>query len=130
MNDKKSATEYEDITRHRKKAKHKTIKKSKHKHIFKPCVLEQPIDWYKKEHERSGVIRSRIGYYCPICGKLGEFQDKERWYQRKLVEHLPFNAYSQEPTKECERELNPLTRTLPTFFVEDYFQKFVEVKEE
>lgn len=130
MNDKKSATEYEDITRHRKKAQPKTPKKSKHKHIFEPCVLEQPIDWYKKEHERSGVIRSKIGYYCPICGKLGDFQEKERWYQRKLVEHLPFNAYSQEPTEECGRELNPLTRTLPTFFVEDYFQKFVEVKEE
>lgn len=130
MNDKTSALEYEDITRHRKKAQHKTPKKSKHKHIFEPCILEQPIDWYKKEHERSGEKCSRIGYYCHICGKLGDFQEKERWYQCKLVDYLLFNTYSNEPTEECERELNPLTRTLPTFFVEDYFQKFVEVKEE
>ena len=130
MNDKKSATEYEDMTRYRKKSQPKTTKKSKHKHIFEPCVLELPIDWYKKEHERSGVIRSRIGYYCPMCGKLGEFQDKERWYQPKTIEYSHLSIYSQKPTEECERELNPLTRTLPTFFVEDYFQKFVEVKEE
>ena len=127
MNDKKSAIEYEDITRHRKKAQSKTPKKSKHKHIFEPCVLEQPVDWYKKEHERSGEKRSRIGYYCPICGKTGEFQEKERWYQLKLVNNLPFQAYTNEPTEECTRELDPLTRTLPTFFVEDYFQKFVSI---
>ena len=130
MNDKKSATEYEDITRYRKKSKPKTTKKSKHKHIFEPCVLELPIDWYKKEHERNGEKRSRIGYYCPICGKLGDFQEKERWYHLKKIEYSHLSTYSQEPTEECEKELNPLTRTLPTFFVDDYFQKFVEVKEE
>jgi hypothetical protein len=127
VNDKSSAAEYEDVIRHRKKAQHKTPKKSKHKHIFEPCVLEQPIDWHKKEHERSGVIRSRIGYYCPICGKVGEFQDKERWYELKPVDNLPFKAYTNEPTEECVRELDPLTRTLPTFFVDDYFQKFVSI---
>ena len=101
-------SQLDEIPRHKKKSKAKTPKKSQHKHTYKPCVIEYPLDWYKKEHERSGEKQFSIGTYCAICGKIGELK---RWYHT-----------------ENESELNPETRTLPIFWTEDFFPKYVELE--
>lgn len=121
---------YDDIPKHKKKARNKTPRKSNHTHIYEPCVLEYPIEWWKKAHERSDKQKTEIGAFCPICGKIGVAK-QERWYKFDIT---PFpNAVMGRvrhivPTDECARELDPATRTLPTFTISDPFQKFVEVK--
>lgn len=52
----------DEIPKHKKKVK-KTVKKSKHKHIYKDCLFfERNSNEYKK------------GEYCEVCGKIGDFK--------------------------------------------------------
>jgi len=65
-----------------------------------------------------------VGSYCTICGKLGDV-DVDRWWRWEQV--MP-GAGRSVLTEEAERELNPNTRTLPTFWVEDRFsQKYINL---
>lgn len=108
-----------DIPRYRKKSKKKPPKKSDHKHVFELCIFEYPRDWYKKSHEQSGDNHVAIGSYCPLCGKVGNF----KWESE-------FVWFNEPMPEEVEMEINPETRTLPTFWcVEGPFQKFVDIKE-
>ena len=127
MQDKELFTEQECCPKHKKKSKAKPPKKSNHKHYYEPCILEYPSDWYKKEHEKSGDKKILIHGYCPICGKLSYLENIERWYTKEQVPNLHFFTTHTVPTEECAKELNPNTRTLPTFCVSDMFQKFVEL---
>lgn len=117
----------DDIPKYRKASNAKTPKKSKHKHLAEPCVLRYPIDWYQKEHLRTGEMKEEIGYYCPICGKLMGLKEKDRWYTTRRVANIPFAAYEVVSTEEGERELNPETRTLPTFDIQDRFDNLVDL---
>ena len=118
-----------DIPKYRKKSQAKPPKKSKHKHIYEPCLLEIPLEWYSHPHERSGKTFLRFRSYCPTCGKIGDV-DHERWWTH-VEKHNGMFAYLETVhTKEAERELNPLTRTLPVFKTEDYFAKFVDISED
>lgn len=116
----------EEMMRYRKKSRTKPPRKATHKHLNEQCILEYPANWFMKEHEQGIKMTTSFSGYCPICGKVGE-ADIERWY----VHRRGFgNAHSfvwNEPTAEAERELDPDTRTLPTFRVKDPFVKFVEV---
>lgn len=116
----------EDTPRYKKKSQAKPPKKSKHKHVYEPCVIEYPRDWYKKEHERSVEKRVQISSYCPICGKVGDI-DHDRWWRRETLHGG--SAGRNVPTDEALREYNPETRTLPTFVSDEYFAKFVELPE-
>ena len=96
--------------------------------MYEPCVIEIPADWYKKEHERSGEIKAEIWSYCPVCGKVCAIQNTERWWKSVAEPHHLFGrVFYTEPTEECKRELNPETRTLPTFWNDDVFPKYVEL---
>jgi len=116
--------EYEEIQRHRKKSQTKPPKKSNHKHIYEPCVIEYPDDWYNKPHGQNGKRRVNFYGYCPICGKVGP-TDQTRWWKDIHIKVGKTLALQEAPTEEGERELNPETRTLPTFFSDDPFPKFV-----
>lgn len=118
----------EEIPRHRKKSQAKPPKKSKHKHIYEPCIIEYPTDWYYKEHERSGERRSNFYGFCPICGKVGE-TDQGRWWTEDLGYVGHYLVHNTVPTEEGARELNPETRTLPTFFSDSPFPKTVNIEE-
>lgn len=48
---------FDDIPKYRKESHARPPKKSKHKHLSEPCIIESPADWWKKEHERSGAIK-------------------------------------------------------------------------
>ena len=119
----------DDVMPYKKKAKKPTIKKSKHKHIFQPCVVEYPEDWYKKPHLQSGKRKADIAYYCPVCGKRTSGLEIDRWCEKQPVDDsgIPLHIFKIEPTEECARELNPQTRSLPTFYMKDPFDKFVDV---
>ena len=120
----------EDVPKYRKKSTKKPPKKAKHKHLCEPCVIERPADLYKKEHERSGEIKPDIYSYCPICGKIGDFRpDKDRWYTTVRRQGVAFSFLETVPTEEGARELNPATRTLPTFRVYEYCPKTVDLED-
>lgn len=123
----------EETPRYRKKAKPNTPPKAKHKHYYEPCVFEFNGCQYTKAH---GITydkpSAKIAAYCPVCGKAGTILDvdPDRWERRVEVNtrSMFHKAYGTEPTEECLRELNPETRTLPTFWVDSpYFTKQVQL---
>ncbi len=130
MIEQKILTDEECCPKYKKKSQAKPPKKSKHKHYYEPCVLEYPSDWFLKEHERSGDKKSVIDGYCPVCGKIGSLDNRERWYTTGKTQVSYFFVSSKVPTEEGAKELNPSTRTIPTFCVSDMFQKFVELEQE
>lgn len=104
-----------EVMRYRKKSARKTPAKSNHKHSFQPCVIE--TRGVKFSHDRGfyegeGIA---ISSYCPICGKLGS---------RRLS--ILFGDYTAEERKQ----LNPVSRTWPTFRVEDTIRaKYVNIED-
>lgn len=118
---------FDDTPRYRKKSTAKAPKKSKHKHLVEPCVIEYPLDWHRKAHERNGEKNISIGGYCPVCGKIGSLKDKSRWYGKDTVFIGNYQLTETVATEEGEKELDPKTRTLPTFYIDDPFAKFVEL---
>lgn len=120
----------DDIPKYKKKSQKKAPKKADHKHLCEPCVIEHPKDWYKKEHERSGELAADIYGYCPVCGKVTSYRpDKGRWYKTVQRNNGVFSYLETVPTEECERELDPKTRTLPTFRTNDFSAKVVELED-
>lgn len=119
----------DSMVRYRKKSKRRPSAKSKHKHEFQPCVFEYEDIMFDRAH---GFINRpehgfSMGGYCSICGKIG------------ATDHIWTSAIPIRPnssvvhiigTKEAKRELDPATRTLPTFFLKDrWFQKYVDLNE-
>ena len=119
--------QYDDIPKYRKKSTAKPPKKSKHKHLCEYCILEYPEDWWNKDTGKKRKMWPHIGVYCPICGKIGSVTDKERWHKLEKRTNEFHTYYESVHTEEYERELNPRTRTLPTFSVDDPFAKFVKL---
>lgn len=117
-----------DNLKYRKKSRRKSPKKANHKHEFQPCVFEYEGVEFNSIH---GIIPTSehqfsMGGYCRICGKIGD--TSHQW--TRLVNVKPDScAVRVEDTEEAKRELNPETRTLPTFFLERrWFQKYVNIK--
>ena len=120
----------DDIPKYKKKSQKTPPKKSKHKHVYETCIIEVPCEWWNKPHARSGKTRSHFYSYCPICGKVGEQNPgSERWWVEKKHSKYAGFYYPIAPTPEGERELNPVTRTLPTFYSDDIFPKFVDLED-
>lgn len=121
--------EVSETSPHKKKSTGTGTKKSKHKHIYEPCVLSYPDDWWNKVHLRHGQRIPIFGAYCPVCGKLGTVKDHSRWYKKEAVitGNIPWARTTL--TDEGEREMNPKTRTLAYFEIDDPFAKFVELEE-
>lgn len=108
----------DEVPRYKKKSKKKPPRKSDHKHVFEPCVLEYPRGWFKKQYEQNEDRNVAIGSYCPLCGKVGDFN----WVEFEFV------WFNDSMSEEVEMEINPETRTLPTFWCDDPFQKFVDIE--
>ena len=120
----------DDVPKYKKKSQKKPPKKANHKHQFKTCIIEIPLDWHKKPHERNGEMTPHLYEYCFICGKVGRYEpDYEKFWTREKRFNGVFNYYETVPTEEGTIELNPATRTLPTFRVDDIFPKFVKLED-
>ena len=105
-----------EVLLHRKHEEQKVSKKSKHKHIYEPCVYEFLRErWDKRVHGLTKQKDVSLGTYCTVCGKVGK------------VEVIVWNF--RDLTDDELRQLNPDTRTLPTFWLDDVWkQKYVEVE--
>lgn len=121
-----------DIPKYKKKSTAKPPAKSKHKHVYEPCLIDYPEQWYLKPHEHqlyeNGREKRRLRFdsYCPVCGKTGGI-DKDRWWT-SVKKHNGVISYIESiHTEEAERELNPATRTLPVFKVDGWGEKFVDI---
>jgi hypothetical protein len=116
----------DEITPYKKKSTTKPPKKAKHKHLCEPCVISYPRDWHQKQHLRGGERKLAIDSYCHTCGKIMGLKDRERWYKHEVLKGF---SYCSVETEECLRELNPETRTIPLFEIDDPFAKFVPLEE-
>lgn len=120
-----SAIYNDEAAPYRKKARHNAPKKSKHKHKYQPCVFEYDGVQLDKAHGFIPKKETGFGSYCTVCGKIGG-STSEKW-----TRWVPLNggpAGRSEYTDEAKVELNPATRTLPTFRIDDIFsQKFISV---
>ena len=119
----------EEIPKYKKKSKAKTPKKADHRHIFEPCVIEYicPYAEFTKEQGFKPGYKAKIDGYCPICGKIGT-PDMEPWLVKSDRWYPDYGM--NEPSESALRELNPKTRTLPTFDIGDdwIFAKFVNLE--
>lgn len=121
----------DEFVPHKKKSSAKPPKKAKHKHDFQHCIFGYYGTKLDQEH---GFVPEReqcFGGYCTICGKIGKV-DLGKWFKSgESYSPLFQNLFRTEYTDEAKRELNPETRTLPTFWLDDRWkQKFVELESE
>lgn len=120
----------DDIPKYKKKSQKKPPKKADHRHLREPCIIEIPADWFNKPHERNGKTNPHFYAYCPICGKVTGYNPcKERWWTREERYNGVFHFYETVYTEEGRREIDPATRTLPTFKSDDIFPKFVDLED-
>ena len=124
----RASFESDEQTRYRKKSKRKVAPKAKHKHNFVPCVFE--FNGVQLDRAKGFIPKPDVGlgYYCPICGKIGN-GDIDQWFQ--WVPMRPGSkAGRSEYTDLAKTELDPTTRTLPTFWLDDRWgQKYVTLPE-
>lgn len=120
----KSAALPELEPRHKKEAQTRAPKKSNHKHHWEQCVLEFERQSFSMARGVVLVPDRSFCAYCPVCGKLNYgATDRDRWWYHP-------DAYHCVHSDEALRELDPKTRTLPSFHVDDPLRtKFVEVEE-
>jgi hypothetical protein len=115
----------DEIPRYKKKSTAKTPKKANHKHLVEPCLIAYPEDWWTKEHLRNRKMHISVGGYCPVCGKIGTLKDKSKWYGKDTVFFGIYQFTESVLTEGGRKEMNPSTRTLPYFEIDDPFAKFV-----
>lgn len=110
----------DEVLLHSPPEKKPKTKKSKHKHIYEPCVFEVENSYGRLDQAHGFVTTTelKIGTCCPICGKVGSvcLMDDERWYQNPRGNLF---TYRNVPTEEALKEFDPETRTLP-FYHLDY----------
>lgn len=115
-----------EIMPYKKKATKKPPKKSDHKHIFEPCVLEYNGERLDRGRGFVPERKTKMDSYCVVCGKRGVPDYKRWWNEVRGGCWVRF-----EESEEQLRELNPETRTLPTFWVDDYYKaKYVDLPED
>lgn len=119
----------DDIGRYKKRAKYKAIPRSKHKHDYQDCVYEyESIVRFDKIHGFIEGEKKCLGTYCSICGKIGKKSPPDKWYRRQHGRETDWYIRI-DYTEDALRELDAKTRTLPTFFLNDYLgQKFVDLE--
>lgn len=114
--------QFEELTPYKKKKKKKVPKKANHKHDFKNCVYVQDLPSY---NQVQGFAATKtiigLGSYCSICGKINLETPKEYLIGQKPHIFL----FLSELTEEAKKELDPTTRTIPTFTIDQSKQKSV-----
>lgn len=112
--------EEQEIPKYKKKSKAKGLKRSKHKHEYKPCLvhLEEEIPSINEPSGKRKVDSYFYAEYCTICGKL----TNPKFIEGKPLEERP--EYSVMLTNE---EIKEKYKDLEVKEVQDYFQKYVSV---
>ena len=114
----------DDQMPHKKKAKKNGIKKADHKHDFHPCIFEYSTEKFDKHRGMLPATEESLGSYCTICGKIGAQYFPWAFDFTPLRQGGRIGRY--EYTAEAKKELNPETRTVPKFHLNDFFKdKFI-----
>lgn len=112
----------DDEMRYRKKSKKHGLKRSNHKHDYHPCVYEFNGVTYDSTY---GFVPKKdiiLGQYCIICGRIKLVTPEN--YKDFSASNLFQDKYNFLGNKE----INPETRTIPTFWIDDIWkQKFVDL---
>lgn len=118
---------YDEVPRYKKKAKKKTAKKANHKHRFENCVLGFNTVALDKAHGFVPYPTISIGAYCPVCGKIGPINIDD-WFEDEYKDRMPtLKVWKKRWNDRAQREFDPCTRTLPYFWLDDQFQKYVKL---
>ena len=99
----------------------KSNRKSKHKHHYKECLIQYPISFSGKNR-----IQTHLCSYCIICGKIGDKLKNSivKDYVRSEL-HSGRILYSVMTGTELEEYHNKM----PVFFVEDMFEKYIDLEQ-
>ena len=119
----------DDVPKYRKKSKKATPKKANHIHQSEYCVFEHTATNAYSIQGRTSSVESTIGKYCAICGKvLGICTDDDDWTSDSNLYARGVRC-GRSWNESAVKELDPVTRTLPTFYLKDYWkQKFVDLE--
>lgn len=110
---------------YRKKAKKRTSRKSNHKHCFQSCIFTYEMKMFNKDRGYVPTQSEIFGKYCSICGKISFSVSEE--YMVEIREKT--GPWRIDYTDKAKRELDPATRTLRTFFLEDFLnQRYVDLR--
>lgn len=102
----------------------KSNRKSKHKHIYKECLIQHPFSFAGKTS-----IHTQLCSYCTICGKIGDkLKDSIVKDYIKSELHNRRTIYSVMSGTELYEKYHD---KLPVFFVEDiYKERYVDLERE
>lgn len=106
----------EEVGKYVKKKKSNTSKvskKSKHKHIYKECLLT--CDFLKSN-------RIALGSYCIICGRIG---GRKIEHNKIMDDDGNFQAYRSLTNEEILEK----HKSLPLFRINDFSDKSVSIVE-
>lgn len=102
----------DDIPKYKKKSTRRPPKKSKHKHIYKDCLLKSKIAFKYNTGER--IVNLRLGNYCTICGKIGKLtiptiEGRNSSFRKILTNDMILESY----------------KDLEIFEIDDFCDKYV-----
>lgn len=112
-----------DIPAYKKKSKKKGLPRSKHKHIYETVLLCR--NWHSTDFKNGTPKVTQImapTKVCTICGRIGDVDKDPLYYTEKPITYLPWLVR--------ERELSEKALNLPTWYTNDYFDKFAIKMEE
>lgn len=119
----------QDVPKYRKSTDNnisKSNRKSKHKHQYEECLIQYPFIFAGKNHIRIGLYT-----YCTICGKINERAKENKSIVKDYIREVdsPINnrkCYSHISDEELYEKYH---KVLPVFYIEDMFDKYVNLKE-
>lgn len=95
----------------------KSNRKSKHKHHYEECLIQNKSTFAGKTHLNTGLYT-----YCTICGKINErFKEDKSIVKdyRRIVNTIIGKCYSIIPSEELYERYHD---RLPVFFVENIWK--------
>lgn len=105
----------------------KSNRKSKHKHHYKECLIQNKFIFAGKTRLNTGLYT-----YCTICGKINEQFKENKSIVKDYIKEVnsPIGKYKCYSRISGEELYEKYHDKLPVFFVEDiYKEKYVDLKQ-
>lgn len=102
----------------------KSNRKSKHKYQYNECLIQYNFNFADKIH-----ITTYLCSYCTLCGKIGDrFKENKSIVNDYLrtIHTSVGKCYSVMSGTELYERYHD---KLPVFFVEDMFEKYIDLKQ-
>ena len=115
-----------EVPKYRKKSSKCAPKKHHHKHVYRDCILEWDDPHGKYTHEKGFLPQHKVAgsSYCIICGKLHpDFAMSFEW--GGMCQQLDGCIWEYQLSDRAVQERDPSTRTIPTFYTQSRWDKYV-----